>query len=374
MKKIGALNLGMAFAGCFLGAGYVSGQELWQFFGSFGVKGAVGLVIAMAALFLVGIMMLELNRLSGIAEIDKLVVRKDIPVLRIAVTVLELLFLFGVCTIMAAGCGALINQLFGIPSWIGSAVLSAAVAYVSLAGLGGMVAAFSATVPLLAAATLVFGIISLSQNGVQLSRPEVSGTNPLMGSWFVAAITFACYNLFGNIAMISPLGEFMKSKKAALGGIAIGTAILVMIAGSVLLSISAQPSLAEAELPMLALALGKGKVIGFVYGVLLLLAMFGTALSSLVGFTSIIYRKSERIKSKKTAFTLVCALAMLSGSLFGFGDLIGVVYPIFGYCSSVFIVLMTEHYIKIKRAGKVNEKIADKARGVGVARFDKHIS
>ena len=364
MKKIGALNLGMAFAGCFLGAGYVSGQELWQFFGSFGVKGAVGLVIAMAALFLVGIMMLELNRLSGIAEIDKLVVRKDIPVLRIAVTVLELLFLFGVCTIMAAGCGALINQLFGIPTWIGSAVLSAAVAYVSLAGLGGMVAAFSATVPLLAAATLVFGIISLSQNGVQFSRPEASGTNPLMGSWLVAAITFACYNLFGNIAMISPLGEFMKSKKAALGGIAIGTAILVMIAGSVLLSISAQPSLAEAELPMLALALGKGKVIGFVYGVLLLLAMFGTALSSLVGFTSIIYRKSERIKSKKTAFTLVCALAMLSGSLFGFGDLIGVVYPIFGYCSSVFIVLMTEHYIKIKRAGKVNEKIADKARGV----------
>lgn len=40
---------------------------------------------------------------------------------------------------------------------------------------------------------------------------------------------------------------------------------------------------------------------------------------------------------------------MFLGSLFGFGDLIGVVYPIFGYCSSVFIILMAVHYFKIKK-------------------------
>lgn len=361
MKKIGALSLGLAFAGCFLGAGYVSGQELWQFFGSFGARGAVGLAVAMAVLFGVGILMLDLNRISGIGDIDKLVVRWDIPVLRAAVTVLELLFLFGVCTIMSAGAGALLKQLFGIPTTLGSAVLAALVAYVSLAGLGGMVAAFSATVPVLAVVTLVFGIISVSQNGVQFVQPTSTGANPLMGSWVVAALSFACYNIFGSIAMISPLGEFMKSKKAAVCGIAIGAAVLVTIAGSVLLSISAEPQLSSAELPMLALAQSKGKAVGIVYGVLLLLAMFGTALSNLVGFTSIIFRKSERIKGYKTLFTVVCAAATVCGSLVGFGDLIGVIYPIFGYCSSVFIILMIEHYINVRKAGKANEKIEDKA-------------
>ena len=34
-----------------LGAGYVSGQELWQFFGSFGAKGVAGLLVAVALLF-----------------------------------------------------------------------------------------------------------------------------------------------------------------------------------------------------------------------------------------------------------------------------------------------------------------------------------
>ena len=41
-QKIGTLRLALTFAGCFLGAGYVSGQELWQYFGAFGARGLLG--------------------------------------------------------------------------------------------------------------------------------------------------------------------------------------------------------------------------------------------------------------------------------------------------------------------------------------------
>ena len=37
MNRIGAWQLAFVYAGCFLGAGYVSGQEILQFFGAFGV-------------------------------------------------------------------------------------------------------------------------------------------------------------------------------------------------------------------------------------------------------------------------------------------------------------------------------------------------
>lgn len=343
MKKIGALNLGLAFAGCFLGAGYVSGQELWQFFGSFGAKGALGLVLAVALLFAVGVIMLLLGRLTRVSEIDKLIVRRDNRLLRGAVTLLELLFLFGVGTIMSAGVGALLEQLFGLPVFIGSAVFVVLVAAISLAGLSGMVSAFSATVPVLSAVTLLFGVMSVCANGVSLPE-SAGGSNPLMGSWFVAAISFACYNVFGSIAMIAPLGPYIKSKRTAVGGIAIGAGVLLLIAGSVLISVSTSPEVTAAELPMLALAQSKGAAWGYVYGVLLLLAMFGTALSSLVAFTGMVTAKSGAVARHKTTFTAACAVCMFLGSLFGFGDLIGVVYPIFGYCSSVFIVLMAVHY------------------------------
>ena len=346
MKRIGILNLGLAFAGCFLGAGYVSGQELWQFFGAFGKLGTAGLVIAMLLLFAVGVLMLELNRITHIAEVDKLVVRGEIPALRLAVTGLELVFLFGVVTIMSAGVGALLEQLFGLPAFIGSAVFVAVVAAVSLAGFGGMVAAFSATVPVLAVVTLIFGIISVSKGGIHFAPAADAQANPLMSSWIVAAFSFAAYNLFGSIAMIAPLGEYIKSRKAALGGVALGTALLFMIAGSVLVSVSASPEVISAELPMLALASSLNEYLGYIYALLLLLAMFGTALSSLVAFANMLCLKSEKINSHRIWLIVIYAVCMFCGSLFGFGDLISVVYPIFGYCSSVFVVLMVIHYIK----------------------------
>ena len=36
MKQIKTFSLAFTYVGCFLGAGFISGQELWQFFGAFG--------------------------------------------------------------------------------------------------------------------------------------------------------------------------------------------------------------------------------------------------------------------------------------------------------------------------------------------------
>lgn len=360
MKKMNVLQLGLSFAGCFLGAGYVSGQELWQFFGSFGKAGIAGLLLAVLLLFSIGVIMLRLNQTTGIAEPDKLVIRREIPALRRAVTALELPFLFGVSTIMSAGVGALLAQLFSLPTWIGCLAFTLLVAFISLLGLHGMVSAFSVSVPILAVVTLLFGIDALSDGLTLPSATTSSGTNALLGSWPIAALSFACYNVFGSIAMIAPLGSFVEGRKRAVGGIALGAALLLCIAGSVLACIFSAPENAQAELPMLALASRKASWLGYVYGFLLLLAMFGTALSSMVAFQNMLCLKSRRIAERRRVLTAVYALGMFCGSLFGFGDLIGVIYPIFGYLSSVFIVLMAAHYIHIRRGSK-NERTETQA-------------
>ena len=62
MKEIKVIPLASAFAGCFLGAGFVSGQELWQFFGEFGVKGYIGLILACVLLAAFGTVMMACCR------------------------------------------------------------------------------------------------------------------------------------------------------------------------------------------------------------------------------------------------------------------------------------------------------------------------
>ena len=46
MKQIKTFSLAFTYVGCFLGAGFISGQELWQFFGAFGNWGYVGFALA----------------------------------------------------------------------------------------------------------------------------------------------------------------------------------------------------------------------------------------------------------------------------------------------------------------------------------------
>ena len=123
MKKINSIKLMFTFAGCFLGAGYVSGQELWQFFGSFGKIGLVGMAIAAVLLSAFGIVLTRYVQLTGISDMDKVVIKKDIRSLRFVFVLLEVFFLFGVFVIMTAGVGAMLDQVFGISPLLGSVVL-----------------------------------------------------------------------------------------------------------------------------------------------------------------------------------------------------------------------------------------------------------
>lgn len=66
------------------------------------------------------------------------------------------MFLFFVVVSMSAGVGAMLTQLFHVPTWLGSIVFMAAVFLVTLLGVTGMVNAFSALIPVLIAATVAF--------------------------------------------------------------------------------------------------------------------------------------------------------------------------------------------------------------------------
>ena len=107
-KKWNAGSIGLTFAGSFLGAGYVSGQELWQFFGSFGGGGLLGVLAAMVLLAVFGLALMYIISRTGIAEMDAVLVPWErLAWLRKLSSALQLILLFGVIAIMYAGGGAL---------------------------------------------------------------------------------------------------------------------------------------------------------------------------------------------------------------------------------------------------------------------------
>ena len=140
MNEMKTLPLAFTYVGVFLGAGFVSGPELWQFFGAFGNWGYVGFLLAAVLFTLFGILLVRLTQVAHTDEMDRLLVPWNIPWLRAASGIVAAAFLFGVVVIMAAGSGALLEQMTGLPTWIGNALFMLAVALVAL--LGGWSAPF----------------------------------------------------------------------------------------------------------------------------------------------------------------------------------------------------------------------------------------
>ena len=71
-----------------------------------------------------------------------------------------------------------------------------------------------------------------------------------------------------------------------------------------------------------------------------------------MGLIAYLEQKARFVREKKKPVLVgLCVLAWCA-SLLGFGEIIAVVYPIFGYLSIVFIVCMVVHFVQCRKKEK----------------------
>jgi len=358
MKKFNSFKLMFTFAGCFLGAGYVSGQELWQFFGSFGRYGVIGIVFSVAVLVAFGLLLIRTAQMKNVSEMDKVVIASDSKILKGIFSFLEIFFLFGIYVVMTAGGGALLNQLFGVPSYIGNLAFAVIVTAVALIGVEGMVTAFSVTVPLMVIMSVVVFLVNASDRALEhISFDKVTNDNPLIINWFISALVFASYNLFASIGILTPLGREIKTKRTLLTGLICGGVLLFLIAFCILFSLASDTDCVNAELPMLARASATGKGFGYIFAFLLFGGMFGTSVSSVFAIAEYVKSKTNDNKKYSTGTIFLVSVLSCVGSLAGFNNLIGIVYPVCGYLGFIGMVLIAVNYHKSRNANIQEENV-----------------
>ena len=183
MKRITPLEVATVFTGSFLGAGFLSGQELLQFFGVFGGYGIAGMVLAIAAFVLFSLLVLDIARKTGRTEFDRVILQPELPWLRAFLSGIFLFFLFDVMVAMIAGAGALLEQVFGLPAIAGNGLITVLVLAVALAGAAGLLASFNIVVPLLVIAALVIALAAPFRLPVEaVTAAPFSDGNPLLGN------------------------------------------------------------------------------------------------------------------------------------------------------------------------------------------------
>ena len=350
MKKINVFGLAFGFMGGFLGAGFVSGRELWQFFGTFGGSGIIGAAIAAALLGTFAYMTERLARHLGTDEPREITVAFKNEASKKIFSFLEILFVFCIYVVMIAGAGSLFEQIFGIPPIISSIIFAAVVSAVVALGVKWLVRVFSVTVPLLVGVSLIISVITFIKGGVGSINLEATPvTNTLVSNPVISAFVFVSYNFFAAVSIIASLGKRTKRVKHIKGGILLGTVFLFTIAASIILSMLMTPNAAEKEIPMLVVAQKLGNVFYYGFAVLISVGMFGS--STVSEFAICSYFKSRFGSTKKvTLLTVFIASALaVAGSTLGFSTLINTVYPAFGYLGMFALVMLTVNFIKLKK-------------------------
>ena len=351
MKEVRSLALSVTYVGCFLGAGFVSGQELWQYFGAFGNWGYVGFLVSALLFVVLGVLLLRITQMTGSEEIDQVLVPWDIPWLRKATGVVSELYLVGVITIMTAGVAAMLNQLAGVPCWLGGAIFAAAIAIVAMSGVNGMVKVFSVLVPLLVIVSICFSAGAMHEYGLNgIFHPRSATHNPLMPNWIVSAVNYVAYNVLGAVGVITPIGKLIRKRGTIYKGIALSGLMLVGVAVSIIMAVSVCPHAVDAELPMVALGTMLSPTLGTIYGILMMPGMFSNAMASLVGMTFYMEKKVPVFHKHRKLLLIGVAAMVWVFSLGGFGNLISIIFPVFGYVGILVLGCMVIHYFQIRRA------------------------
>ncbi len=359
-KPIFALRLGVAYLGCCIGAGYLSGQELFQFFSSHGAWGFVALAVATLCMFLAGWVILSLCVATGETRMDRIVVWFDCKPLRAAVAVFEVVFLFVIYTLCVAAFGSLLAQIAGLAPLAGGIIFCALTTTLSLFGVRGLLQFFSYVIPTLVLVTVLIALLSIcTANGIDFPITEVGGL--MSGSWLFDGVTYAVFCLFCALPVLVPLGSSVACAKTARRGALIGALLIGTLACIIILAIGTDPAVASTALPMLELAFAKSRLAGIVYAALLVLGIFSAGLSSQSAMNEYLM---QRFTTKKRFLIPISAattaVALLLG-LCGFKDLIGILYPVLGYIGFLPLALLFVHALVFYRKRRMQQRGGDSA-------------
>ena len=96
---------------------------------------------------------------------------------------------------------------------------------------------------------------------------------------------------------------------------------------------------------MLAIVMRYAKVLQYIYIVVLLSAMFTTAVANGYGILSKLKLKDTRYGKIKLALFILAAVIF---SQIGFSNMVGKIYPIFGYIGVFEVILILVYFVKMK--------------------------
>lgn len=361
-KKI--INIAGAFIAFLIGSGFATGQEVLQYFSSYGYMGIMGAITALFLLLYVGI------NFTTIGQKKKFKKGSDVfkyycgNRLGSFFDYFSILFMYLSFIVMLSGASATFSQHFSLPIFVGGSVMAVLTCITVLLGLDKLVSIIGKIGPFIVVISISLGLVTIFNNLDGLSKAnELLPTLTLTKAstnWFFAACSYVGFCMLWLAGFLSSIGATTNNKKEAAYGAtygALGFAIAVIIVALALLS--SIEDVAGSQIPLLILAGKIHPVLATLFSIIIVTGIYTTAVPLLWSVSSR-FTKDKSIKFKTLSLVLGIVGFIIS-IILPYSKLINVVYVINGYVGILLLALMFIKNIRnmTGRKDKVTESIAE---------------
>lgn len=331
-----------------IGSGFATGQEVLQFYSSYGFK-SIGIIIINLFLFMVlGSYIMETgykNRMNKKFNQYSFFCGKYLGG---ALKEIMPIIIFAIMVILISGAGATLEEYYGINHYVGAGIMTLLILFAYLFGFENLVSIISKIGPLIIGFTILVGLVTLFRDFGSLE--EVSDNLHLLNdkrpaiNWWFSGILYGAYNIFCGSTYYCSLGSSAKSIKEAKWGAIIGSFALITAVGIMNFAmLSNLGNIAALSIPTLYLAKKISVVLGMGFSVILIAGIFSSS-TPMMWMVCDKYVE-EGTRGAKVFAGTVAVLAFVCGML-PFDQLINKIYPYLGYMGVIY--LMSVAYNKIK--------------------------
>lgn len=353
LGKNGSLSITIIMAGAIaaftIGSGFATGQEVLQYFASYGFWGIFGTGTVLLLVLVVGFTIFA--KIGNEQQFDKPTQLFQFLGGKILGTLLDyfyIVFMFLLFTMMIAGGGALFEEHYGISGYLGGIAVAIVVSITALFGLRNLIGIIGRIGPLIVIIAIALGIFGIirGSDGLTEGHAMVADLEIIQASshWLPAGISYAGVVIMMLAPFVGALGKRVASRKLAIRGGAMGG--IMFTAGCIIVGLGLLANISRVynvEIPLMVLARDLNPLIASFISVVILAGIYTTAVPLLWAVASRFYDDST------TGFKIVTIVTAIVGSIIGllipFAELVNWIFSASGYVGVLVCLLAVVHAI-----------------------------
>lgn len=330
-----ALGLAFIYVGAVIGAGFASGQEIWQFIARYQIWGIPVICIISFFFIILGPLFFNMVRRCAVESYQQIFYKYFPEPLAYLLDIIFGCFLLGSVSVMIAGSGTLFFSFLGLPYFVGVIFTIVFILIIMKLKIEGIFTISSILIPFLIIITIYIVIFWFVNTDLTWERwfdlGSIKGINIGL-EWIRDGLFYGAYNLVMAVAVMTNIVYKENENNVLLAGV-IGGIILCILIIIIYLGLTFfYQDTSVQEIPLLNIAKNSGKRGYLLYIIALYFAMITTAVANYYAFTNRFVSLFNLGYEKSLISGLVLILPLIPS---GFSKLVNNLYPVFGGLSLI---------------------------------------